>query len=225
MGSPPLRLENIGKKYGDNWVLKNLNLTFDGPGLYAIYGDNGSGKTTFIKICSGLLKPSSGRVYVYGDPVEYGGWDKSLVNALLHENVMYDELTVRENLDFYLGIYGFGSLEEAEYAYKAFESLGLARYIDYRLSSLSYGWRKRANIVRCLINSPKILFLDEPTIGLDVDATSRLVKLLSEYSLNNLVIFTVSDAEDLKQFIELSSVDVEVFRLEDGGLKHWRVRY
>lgn len=220
-GSPPLYLEHIGKKYVDKWVLRDIVLRIDSTGLYVIWGDNGSGKTTLLKITAGLLRPSKGNVYIFGHKVGYGGWDKSLVNVLLHENIMYDELTVEENLDFYSRMYGLSSIRDSKPAYKAFEAFGLEDYMDYRMSSLSYGWRKRVNIVRALINRPRLLLLDEPTIGLDMDATSKFVSIISEYSRGSTVLFTISDVDDLQQIIELCDVDIVIYRLEDGGIRLW----
>ncbi len=216
-------LEDVGKRYGDKWVFRNINLELRCWGLYAILGDNGSGKTTLLKISSGLLRPSEGGVYIFGSRIGLDFWDKSLINVLLHENIMYDELSVRENLDFYLAMYGFSDLKECEYAFYAFEVFGLERYLDYRLSNLSYGWRKRVNIVRALLNHPKILFLDEPTIGLDMDATKSLVELLNDYSKESVVLFTVSDLDDLEQFLNLAKSDIAVYRLDSGAIKAWSI--
>jgi len=216
-------LKDVGKRYGDRWVFRKINLELKDWGMYAVLGDNGSGKTTLLKISSGLLRPSEGDVYIFGSRVGIDSWDKSLINVLLHENIMYDELSLRENLDFYLAMYGFGDLKECKYAFHAFEIFGLKQYVDYKLSKLSYGWRKRVNIVRALLNHPKILFLDEPTIGLDMDATKSLVELLNEYSKGSVVLFTVSDLDDLKQFLDMAESDVTVYRLDGGGLRTWSI--
>ena len=137
---------------------------------------------------------------------------------------MYDELTVEENLGFYSNMYGLSSIRDSEPAYRAFEILGLEDYLNYRMSSLSYGWRKRVNIVRSLLNRPKLLLLDEPTIGLDMDATSKFVKIIGEYSRDATILFTVSDVEDLEQIIELCDVEITIYRLENGGIRVWEAK-
>ena len=218
-----LSLNKVGKRYGNRWIFRNIDLEIDSNGLYGILGDNGVGKTTLIKVASGLLKPSEGNVYILGKKVGSGLDVKSSLNVLMHENIMYEELSVRENLEFYSKMYGLESYLQSDFLREVIDGLGLNRYLEYRLGDLSFGWKKRVNVARVFINNPALLLLDEPTIGLDMDATRMLVELLVKYSEENCVIFTVSDVDDLRQFHHYSGKDIKLFRLIGGGLESWSI--
>ncbi len=218
-----LSLNKVGKRYGNRWIFRNIDLEIDSNGLYGILGDNGVGKTTLIKVASGLLKPSEGNVYILGKKVGSGLDVKSSLNVLMHENIMYEELSVRENLEFYSKMYGLESYLQSDFLREVIDGLGLNRYLEYRLGDLSFGWKKRVNVARVFINNPALLLLDEPTIGLDMDATRMLVELLVKYSEENCVIFTVSDVDDLRQFYHYSGKDIKLFRLVGGGLESWSI--
>jgi len=124
---------------------------------------------------------------------------------MFHENILYEELTVKENLDFYAKMFGCMS----DVAIDVFERLGLKKFMNERVGNLSYGWKKRLNFVRALINNPKIVLLDEPLSGLDESARVELSKILSELSNDKLVIFTSPSYPEL---------ECRVYTLENGIL-------
>jgi ABC-type multidrug transport system ATPase subunit len=191
-----LEVSDVWKKFRKNWILKGVNLGIEHPSLLAIVGKNGSGKTTLLKIMCGLVRPTKGTVRVFGENLNTGSYSK--IGVLLHENVLYDELTVRENLEFYDRMFGF----MGDVAKDAFDRLGLDEFSDKRVKTLSYGWKKRLNFVRALINDPEILLLDEPLSGLDV------VEIMFELSKERVVIFTSPSELDF----------CKTFKLVDGVL-------
>ena len=199
-----IELEDVWKRYRDDWVLKEVTISFEENGLFAIFGDNGSGKTTLIKIMCGLTKPTRGKVRIFGKDISHGGYKKHL-GVLLQENILYEELTVNENLRFYSKFYGFSDL-----AKRIFKEFGLEKYRDTKVGELSYGWKKRANIVRALLGDPPILLLDEPFAGLDEKTRKIVGELLTELSEDKIVIFTIPYKP---------RIDCEVLKIED---KHVR---
>ncbi len=163
---------DIWKKYRGKWILKGLSLEVVASSLIAVLGRNGVGKTTLVKILSGLVRPTKGKVLIFGQDAyrEEGGYKASL-GVLMHENVLYEELTVVENLEYYGRMYGIKNFLESSSAREAFDILGLENYRETKVGHLSYGWKKRANIVKALLNDPDLIIMDEPTSGLDEVAT------------------------------------------------------
>ena len=194
-----IELRDVWKRFRDDWILRGVSISF-GKGLHAIVGDNGSGKTTLIKIICGLLKPTRGIVRILGREINRDC--KRNLGVLLHENVLYEELTVEENLRFYSRFYGFREL--AEWAFEEFE---LERYRNVRVGELSFGWKRKANIVRALLGDPQILLLDEPFAGLDGKTRRTVEKIITEISEERLVVFTAPHEPEM---------DCEVLRIEGG---------
>ncbi len=199
-----LEIVDVWKKYR-NWILKGVSLSFKENGLVAIVGKNGSGKTTLLKITCGLIKPTKGEIKILGKDIRKNKNYKKDIGVMFHENILYEELTVKENLDFYAKMFGCMS----DVAIDVFERLGLKKFMNERVGNLSYGWKKRLNFVRALINNPKIVLLDEPLSGLDESARVELSKILSELSNDKLVIFTSPSYPEL---------ECRVYTLENGIL-------
>lgn len=200
-----IELIDVWKRFKKNWVLRGINLTIEERGLFAIVGDNGSGKTTLLKIMCGLVKPSRGVVRIFGKDLRRDKEYKRVLGVLFHESVLYEELTVEENLRFYAGVYGCYS-EMARYV---FDTLGLKYFRDTKVKDLSFGWKKRANLVRALLNDPQILLLDEPLSGLDEKAQRNVIKLLLNLSKDRIIVFTSPTEPNLK---------CTVFKLREGVL-------
>ncbi len=159
--------ENVWKKF-TRWVLKEFNLKVEEGEVVRLEGANGSGKTTVLKLASGLERPTRGRVFVLGKEPR-----KSLrhIGYLMDRDILYPELTVIENLEFYAKIYGV-KLERVK---EVIEKIGLKEYENAKVEELSFGWRRRANFARAILHKPKVLLLDEPLIGLDQNA-KKIVK-------------------------------------------------
>lgn len=200
-----IELINIWKRFGRDWVLKDVNLKVEKPNLIAIVGENGSGKSTLLKIICGLIKPSKGVVKIFGRDLKEDRDYKKFLGVLLHENVLYEELTVDENLKFYSNIYGIYS----DLAKKVYDVFGLERFGKVVVKDLSFGWKKRSNIVRALINDPKIVLFDEPFSGLDENGKEKLKDLMIELSKERIIIFTSPTEPDL---------DCKVLKIENGVL-------
>lgn len=165
-----IEVKGVWKRFGRDWVIKDVNVVFDN-GVNLVVGPNGSGKTTLVRIVSGVLPPTKGGVLVDGvRPKEARG----LIGVVFHTPILYDELTVRENLELFGRLRGSDPMEWADL-------FGVRRVLDVRVGSLSFGWRRRVDIVRALTGSPQNLVLDEPTSGLDEEARAELEELLRSW--------------------------------------------
>jgi heme exporter protein A len=193
------------------WVLRGLNLVVEPGEVVAIVGPNGSGKTTLLRILAGLLRPSRGDVKVCG----YEPWSlqaKRCRGVVLHHSLLYDELTVEENLRLYAALHGVKSYSISSDSVAAM--LGLARVKDVPVGWLSFGWRKRADILRALVHRPNLLLIDEPFTGLDEVAAEVLAKLLEDLSRQGTGIIATSPRTDER----LLSLADSVYELVNGKL-------
>lgn len=167
--------ENLTKKYGACTAVDNLCLEVREGELFALLGINGAGKTTTIKMLSGLLKPTSGDALLLGESIRDKQHSvKRKVNISPQETSVAPNLSVFENLAFVAGIYGMAEKEAREQARVMAERFGLSEYLKMKARKLSGGMQRRLSIAMALISEPKILFLDEPTLGLDVLARREL---------------------------------------------------
>lgn len=213
----PIALEGVWKTYGRGWVIRGVSARFAAGDFVALVGDNGSGKTTLLKIMAGLLKPTRGKVLIFGESPFSGDWSyKSKVGVAMHDSLLYDELTVLENLNFHAKLRGYEDFRESEMARRAFKEFGLEAYLNARAAFLSHGWRKRADIVRALIGDPEVLLLDEPLSGLDEKALKTISSLLA--SLERVTVVITSPSREPLQSLLEAGVNVKVVTVRDGVL-------
>lgn len=165
-------LRDVTKAFGGTPVLRGVNLEVVRGDSILIIGPNGSGKTTLLRIMAGLVAPEGGEAKVYCGQ-RHRGYCLGYVG---HHPLLYPELTVLENLRFYATLYGLD--HSAIKATPGWKSLGMEAVAGKRVKQLSYGWRKRVDIVRALMHSPILLLMDEPFTGLDDDSSRELARLL-----------------------------------------------
>ena len=202
-----IELIDVWKGFKNDWVLKGINLKIQENGLFAIVGENGSGKTTLIKIISGLLRPDRGVVKLFGEDLRNNNEYKKRIGVLLHENILYEELTIQENLEFYSKLYGTEE-DISEVALRLIEALDLRKYMNFKVRDLSYGLKKRANIVRALVNNPDLILFDEPFAGLDENSRSILKDFMIDLAKRKTIIFTTPINPEFGK----------IFRIENGTL-------
>lgn len=162
----------VSKKYGYLWALKSLTVRIDKGELVAFLGPNGAGKTTLMRIVATQVRPSSGTVKIFGqDAFKHGEQIRKRIGFVTHESFLYDELTIEENLLFYARLFSVSH----ENSHDIVKFLDLKRWYKVPVKRLSYGLRKRADIVRALVHSPDLILLDELFAGLDEETCNLLV--------------------------------------------------
>lgn len=186
--------EKINKYYGQIHALKNVSLEIEENSLFGLLGVNGAGKTTLIKILTCLIEPSDGKATVHGysvtdEPREV----KKIADVSPQETAVAPNLTVKENLDFFAALYG---TDDKEYIASIIDGFSLGEVLSQRAKTLSGGWKRRVSIAIGMISKPKVLFLDEPTLGLDVLARRELWKIIRSLKGKATIILTTHYLEE-----------------------------
>ena len=170
-----IEIKGLTKKYKDTLAVDGLDLTVAQGELFALLGVNGAGKTTTIKMLSCLLRPDGGEAYLLGHSItDDPGGVKSVIGISPQETAVAPNLTVQENLELMCGTQGFSREKSRQKVAALIEEFSLGDIRNKRAGKLSGGWQRRLSIAMALIGEPEILFLDEPTLGLDVIARSEL---------------------------------------------------
>ncbi len=170
-----ISIQGLTKKYKDVVAVNDLNLEIPQGELFSLLGVNGAGKSTTIKMLSCLLSPTSGDAFLQGHSIcTEENAVKPLIGISPQETAVAMGLTVRENLELMCGVHGFSREKTQEKIQNLTETFSLGEILGKKAGKLSGGWQRRLSIAMALISEPEILFLDEPTLGLDVIARSEL---------------------------------------------------
>lgn len=200
-----IKIDGITKRFGTKTAVNKLNLEIEQGELFSLLGVNGAGKTTLIKMLTCLLKPNEGNAYILGKSVvSQSGEVKSVINLSTQETAVAPNLTVRENLMMIAGIYGMDKETAKSRTAEMIEKLSFGEYENQRAKTLSGGWQRKLSIAMALITQPKVLFLDEPTLGLDVLARRELWELVRSLKGKMTIILTthyMEEAESLSDRI------------------------
>jgi len=171
-GENIIECSGLTMSFGSLKVLDNIDLSIDYGENYGLLGPNGSGKTTIIRILCGLLTPTSGTVRVLGRKVP-DHRNNELIGYMTQMDALYNDLTVRENARFFASIYGLKGHEREKRIAEVLDVVRLADRQDSVVGTLSGGMKKRASIACALVHRPKLMFLDEPTVGVDPKLRSQ----------------------------------------------------
>ena len=190
-----IKVEKITKKYKDVVALKEVSLSINEGELYGLLGVNGAGKTTLLKILSGLAKKTSGEAYINGYSLEEMNEIKKIVDISPQEVAVALNLTVYENLVFFQELY---NKKDQEYLDMVIDSLDLRDVLKKKAKALSGGYQRRLSIAIGLMSKPKILFLDEPTLGLDVLARRELWNIIRIFKGKITIILTSHYLEEIE---------------------------
>lgn len=192
-----IQTKELTKCYGEKTAVDALDLTVKQGELFALLGVNGAGKTTTVKMLSGLLAPTSGDAEILGySLVSQTQEVKSRINISPQETAVAPKLTARENLELIAGIYGSTRKEAKKKAAAMLEEFHMQEVAGQRAGTLSGGWQRRLSIAMALISQPQILFLDEPTLGLDVLARRELWNIIEKLKGRVTVILTTHYMEE-----------------------------
>ncbi|MBR7099068.1 MAG: ATP-binding cassette domain-containing protein [Clostridia bacterium] len=192
-----IEIKSLTKRYKDVVAVDGLSLSIREGELFSLLGVNGAGKTTTIKMLSCLTQPTDGDAYLLGKSIcENTNEVKSLIAVSPQETAVATGLSVRENLELMCGVHGFTKEKRNEKIKELTELLGLESVFDRKAGKLSGGWQRRLSIAMALISEPKILFLDEPTLGLDVIARSDLWEMIRALKGRITIILTTHYMEE-----------------------------
>lgn len=208
-----IKIEGLTKRYRDVVAVDGLSLCIDEGELFSLLGVNGAGKTTTIKMLSCLTRPDAGDATVLGASITQNPTAvKASIGVSPQENAVAAGLTVRENLELICGVHGFSKDKRNAKIKELTRLLGLESVIGRKAGKLSGGWQRRLSIAMALISEPKILFLDEPTLGLDVLARSELWDLIRSLKGKVTVILTTHYMEEAEALSDRIAI------MKDGRL-------
>lgn len=200
-----IKTVNLTKKYKGLTAVDGLNLTVKQGELFSLLGVNGAGKTTTIKMLSCLIPPTCGDAFLNGKSIVTDTAKvKEIIGISPQETAVAPALSVLENLELMCGIYGFSKEKKKEKIAALSDSLGMTDILARRAGKLSGGWQRRLSIAMALVHEPQILFLDEPTLGLDVLARSDLWEIIRSLKGKITIILTthyMEEAESLSDRI------------------------
>ena len=198
-----IETKKLTKKFKDKVAVNEIDLKINQGELFALLGVNGAGKTTTIKMLSGLILPTSGEIIIENMNMKKDVFKiKEILNVSPQETAIAPNLTVKENLEFMAGVYQIKEKEKK--INELIKQFKLDEVLNKKAKTLSGGWQRKVSIAISLINDPKILFLDEPTLGLDVIARKELWKVINSLKGKITIILTthyMEEAESLSDRI------------------------
>lgn len=215
-----IQVKGLTKKYKDTVAVDRLDLTVAKGEIFALLGVNGAGKTTTIKMLSCLSKPTCGEAFLDGNSITDDAQKvKRIIGVSPQETAVAQHLTVFENLEFMCALYGLNRNEAKQKANKAILEFGLEE-VKYKFAkTLSGGWARRLSIALALVSEPKILFLDEPTIGLDVLARREMWGIIRKLKGETTVILTTHYLEEAEQLADRIGIMAKGRLCALGGAK------
>ena len=199
-----IEIQGVSKLYknAETFSLKDFTLHVKEKEIFGLLGPNGAGKTTLISILCGIIAPTSGTVKVGGFNIKSNRRKiQQIIGMVPQEYALYPDLSARENLNYFGYLYGLKGLELRKRIDGNLELLGLTSYADRRVSTYSSGMKRRVNLIAGIINQPRILFLDEPTVGVDVQSRHAIIELLVKFNKQGTtIIYTSHHMEEAESF-------------------------
>lgn len=176
-----IELVQLCKNYGDVSAVSRMSLRIEKGELFGLLGPNGAGKTTLIKLMTGLLQPDSGNLEIDGlNPARQTMDFRRMIGLVPQELSFYGELSARENISYFAGLYGLKKQEKKDAVDRALEFTGLQGNEKKQAKSFSGGMKRRLNIACGIVHSPRVLFLDEPTVGIDPQSRHHILKSVEQ---------------------------------------------
>ena len=202
--TPIISIENLSKHYkgADFETLNNVSITINKGDIYGLLGPNGAGKTTLISIICGVVSPTTGTIKINGQNI-FSDLNsvKQLIGVVPQDIALYPMLTAKENLQFYGAMFGIHGEELNSKINDWLERLGLAHASNRRIDKFSGGMKRRINLIASVLHDPQVLFLDEPTVGVDVQSRTVIIEQLEELNRNGMtIIYTSHHLDEAENF-------------------------
>lgn len=212
--------KNISKSYKEVKALSNIDLSIEKGELYGMLGPNGAGKTTTISILSSLLQPDSGEIFYEGKSLYKNLTEcKNLIGVVPQEIALYEDLTASENLKFWGTMYGITGKHLQNKSDELLEFLGLADRKNHKIKTYSGGMKRRINIAAALLHNPKIVFMDEPTVGIDPQSRNLIFEVIEELHSRGLtMIYTTHYMEEAERLCNRIGIIDEGRIIAEGSL-------
>lgn len=205
-----VKVENLTRKFGNFTAVDNISFEVSKGEIFGFLGANGAGKSTAMKMLCGLLAPSSGKATVAGfDVYKESEQIKLNIGYMAQKFSLYEDLTVRENITFYAGIYGLNRSQIKAKTDMLLEKLNFTHEADALISSLPLGWKQKLAFLVSIIHDPKIVFLDEPTGGVDPITRRQFWDLIYEASHNGTTVFVTTHYMDEAEYCNRISMMVD----------------
>ena len=210
MKDPIIEIKSLSKKYreADFFSVNNLSMEVSKGEIFGLLGPNGAGKTTLISMLCGLVKPTAGSFTINGHSYNDNARDiKNIMGVVPQEYALYPTLTARENLMYFGSMYGLKGKELKQKISESLDYLGLLKFADKKIDTFSGGMKRRVNLLAGQLHNPAILFLDEPTVGVDVHSKNVIIEYLKQVNNNGTTIIYTShhlaEAQDLCSHIAI----------------------
>ncbi len=210
METKAIEVEDLTKRFGDFTAVDGISFDVARGEIFGFLGANGAGKTTAMRMLCGLMRPTSGRATVAGfDVAREPEQVKRHIGYMSQRFSLYGELTVRENLRLFGGIYGMATREIAEKSERMITGLGLEAEGDTRVEALPLGWKQRLAFSVAIFHRPAVVFLDEPTGGVDPVARRRFWELIGEAARGGITVFVTTHYMDEAEYCDRVSMMVD----------------
>ncbi|MDK7374639.1 ABC transporter ATP-binding protein [Weeksella virosa] len=212
-----IQIKNISKRYTsyENTVLDAVSFCIPTQSIFGILGPNGAGKTTLITMMCGLQKPTEGEIIINGLRYDKNAKSiKALIGVVPQEYALYPTLTAYENLIYFGSMYGLKGKNLKENVSNSLENMGLKSFANKRIETFSGGMKRRINLLAAVLHQPKILFLDEPTVGVDVQSKTKIIEFLHHLnSTGTTIVYTSHHLREAQDFC------TEIAILDQGKIK------
>lgn len=196
-----VKIEELVKKFGDNVAVDNICLEIEEGEVYGLLGPNGAGKSTIINIICGLLSKDRGKVAILGRDIKHDpNFAKKNIGIVPQDIAIYDELTAYENIKFFAGLYGLQRNLLKERVEEALEFVGLIDKAKIRPRGFSGGMKRRLNIACAIAHRPKLIIMDEPTVGIDPQSRNHILQSVKKLNkMGSTIIYTSHYMEEVEE--------------------------
>lgn len=221
-----IKAENLTKTFPNVTALKQVNLTVNKGEFYGLLGPNGAGKTTIINILSTVLKPDKGQVFINGYKLEENTEEvKKSIGVVPQEIALYEDLSARDNMIFWGKLYKMPSGLVAKRSEDLLEMASLSKRMKDPISTFSGGMQRRVNLAVALIHSPKIVFMDEPTVGIDPQSRNHIYNMLLKLQESGMtIIYTTHYMEEAEKLCDRIGIIDHGEIIAEGTLEELKQR-